>query len=33
LAYAHVHGQHDYMKRLFAPLGCAVMAHVKPENC
>jgi hypothetical protein len=32
LAYAHVHGQHDYMKRPFAPLGCAVMAHVKPEN-
>jgi hypothetical protein len=33
LAYAHVHGQHDYMKRPFAPLGCAVMAHVKPKNC
>ncbi len=33
LAYAHVHGQHNYMKRLFAPLGCAVMAHVKPKNC
>ncbi len=32
LAYAHVHGQHDYMKRPFAPLGCAVMAHVKPKN-
>ncbi len=31
-AYAHVHGQHDYMKCLFAPLGCAVMAHVKPKN-
>jgi hypothetical protein len=30
--YAHVHGQHNYMKCLFAPLGCAVMAHVKPEN-
>jgi hypothetical protein len=30
--YAHVHEQHDYMKCLFAPLGCAVMAHVKPEN-
>ncbi len=24
--YAHVHGQHNYMKRPFAPLGCAVMA-------
>jgi hypothetical protein len=33
LAYAHVHGQHNYMKRPFAPLGCAVMAHVKPKNC
>ncbi len=32
LAYAHVHGQYDYMKRPFAPLGCAVMAHVKPKN-
>jgi hypothetical protein len=31
-AYAHVHGQHDYMKRPFAPLGCAVQAHVKPKN-
>ena len=33
LAYAHVHGQHDYMKCPFAPLGCAVMAHVKAKNC
>jgi hypothetical protein len=32
LAYAHVHGQHDYMKCPFAPLGCLVMAHVKPKN-
>jgi len=31
-AYAHVHGQHDYMKRPFAPLGCSVMAHIKPKN-
>jgi hypothetical protein len=30
--YAHVHRQHNYMKRPFAPLGCAVMAHVKPKN-
>jgi hypothetical protein len=30
--YAHVHGQHDYMKCPFAPLGCTVMAHVKPKN-
>jgi hypothetical protein len=33
LAYVHVHGQHNYMKHPFAPLGCAVMAHVKPKNC
>jgi hypothetical protein len=31
-AYAHVHGQHNYMTRSFAPLGCAVMAHIKPKN-
>jgi hypothetical protein len=32
-AYAHIHGQHSFMKcLLFAPLGCAVMAHVKPNN-
>ncbi len=31
-AYAHVHRQHDYMKCLFAPLGCTVMAHIKPKN-
>ncbi len=30
--YAHVHRQHDYMKHPFAPLGCAVMAYVKPKN-
>jgi hypothetical protein len=28
-AYAHVHGQHNYMRKPFAPLGCAVQAHVK----
>jgi hypothetical protein len=32
LAYAHVHGQHDYMKHPFALLGCAVMAHITPQN-
>jgi len=32
LAYAHVHGQHGYMKHPFAPLGCSMMAHVKPKN-
>ncbi len=31
-AFAHVHGQHDYMKKPFAPIGCAVQVHVKPGN-
>jgi hypothetical protein len=31
LAYAHVHGQHNYMRKPFAHLGCAVQAHVKPD--
>jgi hypothetical protein len=30
--YAHVHGHHNYTKCPFAPLGCTVMAHVKPKN-
>jgi hypothetical protein len=32
LAYADVHWQHNYMKWPFAPLGCAVMAHVNPRT-
>jgi hypothetical protein len=32
LAFAHVHGQHDYMKEPFVPIGCAVQVHVKPTN-
>jgi hypothetical protein len=31
-AYAHVHGQHNYMMQPFALLGCAIMAQVKPKN-
>jgi hypothetical protein len=31
-AFAHVHGQHDYMKKPFAPIGCAVQVHVKLGN-
>jgi hypothetical protein len=31
-AFAHVHGPHDYMKKPFAPLCCAIQAHVKPED-
>jgi hypothetical protein len=32
-AYAHVLGPQDYMKKTFAPLGCAIQAHLKPEDC
>jgi hypothetical protein len=32
-AYAHVDRPHNYMKKPFAPLGCAIQAHVKPEDC
>ncbi len=31
-AYTHVHGPHNYMKKPFAPLGCTIQAHVKPED-
>jgi hypothetical protein len=31
-AYAHVHGPHDYTKKPFTTLGCAIQAHVKPED-
>ena len=31
-AYAHVHGQHDYMRNLFAPIGCRVEVYIKPDN-
>jgi hypothetical protein len=29
-AFAHIHGPHDNTKKPFAPLGCAIQAHVKP---
>jgi hypothetical protein len=31
-AFAHVYGHHDYMKKPFAPLGCAIHSHVKPND-
>ena len=31
-AYAHIHGPHDYMRKPMAPLGCAIQAHVKPDD-
>jgi hypothetical protein len=31
-AFAHVHRHHDYMKKLFTPLGCAIHSHVKPDD-
>ncbi len=30
--YAHAHGPHDYMRKPMAPLGCAIQAHVKPDD-
>ncbi len=32
LAFAHVHGHHNCMKKPFAPLGCAIHFHVKPDD-
>jgi hypothetical protein len=32
LAFAHIHGHHNYMKKPFAPIGCSVQVHVKPKN-
>ncbi len=31
-AFAHVHGHHDYMKKPFAPLGCVIHSHIKPDD-
>ena len=31
-AYAIIHGQHNFMKRPFAPIGCPVQMHDKPAN-
>ncbi len=31
-AYADILGPHNYMKKPFAPLGCAIQAHIKPED-
>ncbi len=31
LAFAHVHDTHDYMQKPFAPIGCAVQMHIRPE--
>ncbi len=28
MAFAHVHGIHNYMQKPFAPIGCAVQTHV-----
>jgi hypothetical protein len=32
LAFAHGHSTHDYMQKPFAPIGCAVQTHVKPDD-
>ena len=31
-AFAHVHGNHNYMRKPFAPIGCAIQTHVKPDD-
>jgi hypothetical protein len=31
-AFTHVHGNHEYMRKPFAPLGCAIQTHVKPDD-
>jgi hypothetical protein len=31
-AFAHVYGNHDYMRKPFAPIGCATQTHVKPKD-
>ena len=33
LAFAHVHGMHNYMRKPFAPIECAIQMHVKPNKC
>ncbi len=33
MAFTHVHGTHDYMQKPFAPIGCVVQTHVKPDDC
>ena len=32
LAFVHVHGTHNYMCKPFAPIGCAIQMHVKPDK-
>jgi len=31
-AYANVHGTHTFMRKPFAPMGCAVWSHNKAEK-
>jgi hypothetical protein len=31
-AFAHLHGTHDYMRKPFAPIGCAVQMHINPTT-
>jgi hypothetical protein len=32
LAFAHIHGTHNYMQKLLAPIRSAVQTHVKPDD-
>jgi hypothetical protein len=31
-AFPHIHGTHGYMQNPFAPIGCMVQTHVKPND-
>jgi hypothetical protein len=31
-AFAHVHGNHDYMRKPFAPIGCTIQTHIKADD-
>ena len=31
-AFAHVHWVHNFMRKPFTPLGCAVIVHIKPDK-
>jgi len=31
-AFAHVHGNHNYMRKPFTPIGCTIQTHIKPND-
>jgi hypothetical protein len=32
LAFAHIHGTHNYMRKPFVPIGCVVQMYIKPDD-